>query len=236
MARHRTSTLALTAAALTAALLVTGCSMSGGPVKKAERTYTVDGKVTTVDVATHGGEITVLPVTGGDGKVRVTERYEYSDSKPDPEHRLENGKFTIDKATCGGALHGRCTVSVEVHAPRTADLRLSTSGGNITVRGASGTVAADTRGGNVTLEDCASRSATAHTKGGDVTASFTVVPDSVDGRTSGGDVRIRLPKGTYAVDASTSGGNREVVVPTDEGSAHKVTARTQGGDVRVLGQ
>lgn len=234
MARHRTSTLALAFAAVTAAVLVTGCSMGDGPVKKAERTYTVDGKVTTVDVATHGGEITILPATGGDGKVRVTERYEYSDAKPDPEHRLENGKFSIDKATCAGALHGRCTVSVEVYAPRTADLRLSTTGGNITVRGTSGTVAADTRGGNVTLEDCASRTAAAHTKGGDVIATFTAAPDSVDGRTSGGDVRIRLPKGTYAVEASTAGGNREVGVASDAGSPHKVTARSQGGDVRVL--
>ncbi|KNB52571.1 DUF4097 family beta strand repeat-containing protein [Streptomyces caatingaensis] len=236
MPRRQTRALALAAAVLATATLATGCSMSDtGPVKKAERTYTVDGAVKAVDAATHGGDITVLPLAdggGGDGKVRVTERYEYSKSKPSPGHRLHGGTLSIDKADCGGA--HRCTVSLEIRVPRTAAVTLDSDGGSLTVRGTSGAVTAETKGGDVTIEDSAARSASAHTQGGNVVASFTAVPDTVDGRTSGGDVRIGLPKGTYAVDATTAGGHREVGVATDPGSRHKVAAHTQGGDVRVL--
>ncbi len=72
------------------------------------------------------------------------------------------------------------------------------------------------------------------TSGGNVDLALSTAPDEVSGRTSGGDVTIRLPKGSYAVKAETSGGTRKVSVPKDESSAHKVTARTSGGDVSVV--
>lgn len=215
-----------------AAVLTAGCSMIDGPTKKAERTYTLDGEVKVVDAATNGGNITVVPMEGSGGPVRVTEKYEYSSKKPDPRHSLKDGRFTLERDDCGGSNH-RCTVNVEVLVPRTVAVDLRTSGGNITVRGTSGEIAAHTSGGDITIEDSAAKKATARTSGGTVTATFTRVPDAVDGRTQGGDVEIHVPRDSYAVEASTQGGTREVTVPTDDRSTHAIKAHTQGGDVTV---
>ncbi|MFI7102997.1 DUF4097 family beta strand repeat-containing protein [Streptomyces sp. NPDC050161] len=231
MSRPRVSHLAIGCAAL--AVLTTGCSLSGmGPSKEAERTYTVDGTVSSVAARTSGGSIEVVPVDAG-GPVKVTEKYSYTGSKPHPDHSLKDGRLSLKAASCKD-MGDRCTVSYRVRVPRGTDVDLHTSGGDITVSGMSGSVAAETSGGDITLDDSAARTAKVRTSGGDVTAGFTKVPDDVSGRTSGGDVTIRLPKGSYAVDASTSGGNRKVSVTTDASAAHKVAAHTSGGDVSVV--
>ncbi|MGW1076233.1 DUF4097 family beta strand repeat-containing protein [Streptomyces sp. NPDC002537] len=223
---------AAVAACAAAALLTAGCSMADGPTKKAERTYTVDGKVTVVDAETSGGNITVVPVDAASGPVRVTEKYEYSGQKPDPQHSLQDGRFRLRRDDCGGN-ERKCVVSFEVAVPRTAAVDLRTSGGDISVRGTSGEIAAHTSGGDITIEDCTAKKATARTSGGNVSATFTATPDQVDGGTSGGNVEIRVPRGSYAVDASTKGGDRKVTIPTDDRSAHSVKAHTKGGDVTV---
>ncbi|MEU8685390.1 DUF4097 family beta strand repeat-containing protein [Streptomyces sp. NPDC048611] len=230
MARLRTPHLVLSCAAL--AVMMAGCSLTDyGPVKRAERTYTVDGRVTALSATTHGGNIEVVPVGAG-GPVRVTEKYVYNDSKPSPEHRVENGTLTLKAEECG--MGRRCEVAYRVLLPRDARVDLRTSGGDITVRGAAGGIAAETSGGNITVKDSTARAMKARTSGGNVDLALSTAPDEVSGRTSGGNVTIRLPKGAYAVEATTSGGNRKVSVATDENSAHKVTARTSGGDVAVV--
>ncbi|MBZ4319680.1 DUF4097 family beta strand repeat-containing protein [Streptomyces huiliensis] len=233
MSRNRASLLALSGAALSAALLVAGCSLSDGPVKKAERTYTVRGKVTVIEAGSFGGDITVRPLAEGADKVRVTERYEYSGSKPNPEHSLSDGRFTVKKTDCGNP-GKRCTVHLTVLAPPSVAVDLKTQGGDVTVEGTSGGVDAETSGGDIRVEDSASRSVRAHTRGGNVTVSSTAVPDAVDGRTQGGDVTVRVPQGAYAVEASTSGGNRKVTVPSTAGAPHRIKAVTQGGNVSVV--
>ncbi|MFF8787115.1 DUF4097 family beta strand repeat-containing protein [Streptomyces sp. NPDC015125] len=230
MARLRVPHLVLSCAALT--VLVTGCSVSGfGLTKEAERTYTVKGKVTALSATTHGGDIEVVPIDAG-GSVKVTEKYEYNKVKPSPAHGVKDGRLTLKAEECG--MGRKCAVNYRVLLPRNASVDLRTSGGNITVRGASGGIAAETSGGDITVADSAARTAKARTSGGDVDLALSTAPAEVSGRTSGGSVTIRLPKGSYAVDASSSGGTRKVSVPTDEGSAHKVTARTSGGDVSVV--
>ncbi|MFE6742058.1 DUF4097 family beta strand repeat-containing protein [Streptomyces tubercidicus] len=229
MARPRTSHLVLSCAALS--VLMTGCSLTGfGPDKKAERTYTVHGKVSALSATTHGGDIEVVPVAAG-GSVKVTEKYVYNDRKPSPAHEVKGGRLTLEAEDCG--MGRRCSVAYRVLLPRDASVDLRTSGGDITVRGATGGIAAETSGGDITVEDSTARRAKARTSGGDVDLALSSAPDEVSGRTSGGDVTIRLPKGSYAVDARTSGGSSKVSVPTDKSSAHKVTARTSGGDVSV---
>ncbi|MGA4879008.1 DUF4097 domain-containing protein [Streptomyces lydicamycinicus] len=230
MARLRTSLLVLSCAA--SVVLMTGCSLTGfGPDKEAERTYTVPGKVTALSATTHGGNIEVVPVDAG-GQVKVTEKYVYNERKPSPSHEVKDGRLTLEAEDCG--MGRRCEVAYRVLLPRDASVDLRTSGGDITVRGATGGIAAETSGGDITVKDSTARTAKARTSGGDVDLALSSAPDEISGRTSGGNVTIRLPKGSYAVEATTSGGNRKVSVPTDKGSAHKVTARTSGGDVSVV--
>ncbi|RLU94717.1 hypothetical protein CTZ27_18580 [Streptomyces griseocarneus] len=230
MARRLVPAIALAAAA--AAVLTVGCSVVDGPAKKDERSYTVEGTVSVVDADTSGGNITIVPVDGGSGPVRVTEKYEYSGQKPEPEHSLKDGRFRLKRDDCGGNAR-KCTVSYELTVPRTTAVDLRTSGGDITVRGTSGEIAAHTSGGSIDVEDSTAKKVTVRTSGGDVKASFGAAPDQVDGQTSGGDVKITVPRESYAVDASTKGGNREVTVPTDDRAPRHITARTKGGDVRV---
>ncbi|MFD9812405.1 DUF4097 family beta strand repeat-containing protein [Streptomyces sp. NPDC059080] len=230
MTRLRTVCLALTCAG--AAALTTGCSGVLGPSKSAERTYSVPGDVRTVTATTAGGSIEVVTVDGG-GPVRVTEKYTYHDSRPAPTHSVADGGLTLDASVCRG-LGNNCSVSYRVQVPRATAVDLHTSGGNITVRGTTGSVAAETSGGDVTLDAVAARKARAKTSGGSVSATFTTVPDDVSGTTSGGNVTIRLPRSSYAVEATTSGGDRKVSVPTDPAARHRVVAHTSGGDVSVL--
>ncbi|MEU5207962.1 DUF4097 family beta strand repeat-containing protein [Streptomyces sp. NPDC020742] len=230
MARLRAPHLALSCAALT--VLVTGCSLAGfGPTKEAQRTYTVQGKVTSLAATTHGGNIEVVPVAAG-GSVKVREKYRYNDQKPTPAHGLKDGRLTLKAEECG--MGRTCEVDYRVLLPRDASLDLHTSGGDVTIHGTSGSITAETSGGNITVADSTARRTKVKTSGGDVEVALTAAPDEISGRTSGGDVTIRLPKGSYAVDASTSGGDSKVSVPNDPHSAHKVTAHTSGGDVSVL--
>ncbi|MFC9741256.1 DUF4097 family beta strand repeat-containing protein [Streptomyces noursei] len=232
MARLRAAHLILPCAALT--LLTTGCSLVvGGPRTTAERTYGVDGAVSSLSATSHGGNIEIVPVDAG-GAVKVTEKVTYDGSKPKTTHTLKDGQLTLTAEDCAMGQH--CEVAYRVLLPRTASVDLHTSGGDVTVRGASGGITADTSGGNITVEDTKARTAKVKTSGGDVEMTLGAVPDDLSGRTSGGDVTLRVPKGTYAVDADTSGGSRKVSVATDEGSTHKISARTSGGDVSVLSQ
>ncbi|MGG2463222.1 DUF4097 family beta strand repeat-containing protein [Streptomyces sp. RGM 3693] len=232
MARLRAAHLVLPCAALT--LLTTGCSLAvSGPRTTAQRTYGVDGTVSSLSVTTHAGDIEIVPVDAS-GAIKVTEKAKYDDAKPQTTHTVKDGRLTLTAEDCSSGHH--CEVGYRVLLPRSASVDLHTNGGNITVRGASGGITADTSGGNVTVEDTKARTVKAKTSGGDVEMTLGTVPDDVSGRTSGGNVTLRVPKGSYAVDAGTSGGSRTVSVPTDTGSAHKISARSNGGDVSVLSQ
>ncbi|MFI9046325.1 DUF4097 family beta strand repeat-containing protein [Streptomyces sp. NPDC053427] len=229
MAQLRSFHLVLFGAVLVVGGSLTGCSLAAE--KNAQRTYTVDGKVTAVSATTHGGNIEIVPIAAG-GTVKVTEKYTYNEEKPSPAHAFKDGRLTLKAEECTGS--GRqCAVSYRVLLPRNASVDLHTSGGNITVRGTSGAISAQTSGGNITVADSTARRAKVKTSGGDLDLALASEPDEVSAQTSGGDVTIRVPKGSYAVDASTSGGTRTVSVPTDKGSAHKISARTSGGDVSV---
>ncbi|AJT67286.1 DUF4097 family beta strand repeat-containing protein [Streptomyces chattanoogensis] len=212
-------------------LSLTACSLAYGPTETAQRTYAVDGKVTAVSATTHGGNIEIVPTAAG-GKVKVTEKYEYNDEKPTPSHSVKNGRLTLEAEDCSGSGQ-QCMVGYRVLVPRNTSVDLHTSGGDITVRGTSGTISAETSGGDITVADATARTTQVKTSGGDVDVTLATAPDEVSGQTSGGNVTIRVPKGSYAVDASTSGGTRKVSVPTDGGSAHKISAKSSGGDVTV---
>ncbi|MEV5592301.1 DUF4097 family beta strand repeat-containing protein [Streptomyces sp. NPDC052496] len=230
---HRTTRVALASAALvTVTVAVTGCELTE-KVTESERSYTVDGRTTTLNVTTPGGDIEVVAGDAAGGKVTVTERLVYGERKPATRHALEAGELKLAADDCGG-FRSQCGVSYRVTVPRSVAVKLKTDGGDIDVKGPSGAVDARTSGGNIDLREYAGKQATVHTDGGDIDARWTAVPDRVDARSGGGTVSVRLPQGRYAVDATTSGGNRRVTATVDSGSAHKVKVHSDGGDVEVL--
>ncbi|MFI9061691.1 DUF4097 family beta strand repeat-containing protein [Streptomyces sp. NPDC053429] len=226
---RRLATGATTAAlcAATVSALLTGCSKES---KTDQSSYDVNGTITSLRVDDYAGAIEVVP--GTDSAAKVTEKYAYTDGRPQTTHSLNGGELVLKNSGCGPDAD-TCSVRYRVEIPANATTHLTLGGGDITVRGLSGTTYATSEGGSVAVADSSAKTVTARVGGGDVTVTFAGVPDAVDASTEGGDATVRLPQGAYAVDATTEGGRRAVGVKTDPSSPHKVRAHTEGGDVDV---
>jgi hypothetical protein len=133
----------------------------------------------------------------------------------------------VETASSGGSI----TV-----ADSTGGVRARSSGGSVTVSAATGSVDLESSGGSILGDRLRAGEVHAESSGGGVRLIFAVPPDLVEASSSGGGVEVLLPRvaGGYRVDASSSGGDRVVEVPTDPASAREVSARSSGGDVRVL--
>ncbi|MFB7645994.1 DUF4097 family beta strand repeat-containing protein [Streptomyces sp. NPDC056084] len=215
--------------AVAATALLTACSAT--PPKSGEESYEIKEKATSLRVDNYAGSIEVVAGTGD--VIKVTEKYEYSDGKPPAEHSFKGGELLLKNPGCGSGVD-KCAVKYRVEVPAATAAHLTLGGGEITVRGLSGTTYANSDGGTVRVTDSAAKTVTAAVDGGDATASFSAVPDKVDVESGGGDATVRLPQGAYDVDANTGGGNRKVSVKTDARSPHKIKAKTDGGDVSVV--
>lgn len=154
-------------------------------------------------------------------------------------------RFAVDAESSGGqitvqAVSGAVSANSSgggITVRETGDeVRASSSGGSVTVADATGAVDLESSGGGITGERLRGADARAESSGGGVRLGFATAPQTVEASSSGGGVEIRLPRveGGYRVDASSSGGDRSVDVPTDPASSRSVTARSSGGDVRIL--
>ncbi|MFB7916762.1 hypothetical protein [Streptomyces sp. NPDC056061] len=212
-----------------AASLLTACSLT--PPKTGEESYEVTEKITSLRVDDYAGSIEVV---GGNGDtVKVTEKYEYSDGKPQTEHSVKGGELLLKSPGCGSGAE-KCGVKYIVEVPASTSAHLMLGGGEITVRGLSGATYGKSEGGSVQILESGAKTVTALVDGGDASVSFSAVPNQVRVESGGGDATVRLPQGTYDVDAKTEGGDRKVSVKTDPRSPRKIKARTEGGQAGVL--
>ena len=107
----------------------------------------------------------------------------------------------------------------------------------MTVNGLTGDFQLSTQGGNVDASGVTSRTVTMQSGGGDVTLTFTQVPQNLTITAQGGNVAVILPPGDTKYQISTpdlSGGN--VDIPSslvDPNSSHTITIDSGGGDVTV---
>ncbi|MFI6146504.1 DUF4097 family beta strand repeat-containing protein [Streptomyces sp. NPDC051109] len=212
-----------------ATTLLAGCSSA--PPKTGEQSYEVTEKIASLRIDDYAGGIEVVP--GGGDVVKVTEKYEYGDGQPRTEHSVKGGELVLKSNGCGSG-SDKCAVKYHVEVPASVATHLTLGGGEISVRGLSGTTYAKSDGGSVRITDSSAKTVTAAVDGGDVSLHFVAAPDKVDAGTDGGDSTVRLPEGVYDVDAQTEGGSRTVGVKTDSGSPHKIKAHTGGGNVSVL--
>lgn len=219
--------------ALSGALL-TGCQGGVSNQGTDTRSFTVSDKVTALSIEAPGGDIEVIGDSGG--TVRVTETITYAGDKPKTGREVSGGKLSLSAGSdCGPIEDSDCDVTYHVKVPRTlVSVRLVELGGSITVKNLDGTVDARTTGGSLHASELAGRSLVARVSGGDMTGSFTEVPDKVDVDTNGGDVTVTVPgTASYAVDAQSTGGKKNVSVNTDPGSARTIKLRVVGGDVSL---
>jgi DUF4097 and DUF4098 domain-containing protein YvlB len=182
-------------------------------------TLTVATDIGNVKVlGTDAAEVSVVAVM--DGRDRDIERFKIDAQQTsggvDVTAKMERGWTSFWHGT---DLDVKFTISV----PKSYNVKIETSGGDVEIASLQGTVDGSTSGGNVRVKEVTGQ-VVGSTSGGDVEA--TTINGSVRLETSGGDIRVKAIKGD--VDAETSGGNVSV-----DGVEGKVRAETSGGNVRL---
>jgi Putative adhesin len=117
----------------------------------------------------------------------------------------------------------------------TGNIRLDNSSGDITASGLTGDLQFQDNSGDVVVNGLAATDVVGSDSSGDITLTFTKVPDRVQVRDSSGGVTLVLPPGTaaYNVDASTSSGNKVIAVPRNSSSKHVIIVTDQSGDITI---
>src|SRR5215831_8594831 len=239
-------TVALAVLAGCAAALVSGCHVDSGQLQHQTRTYQVSSPVHTLVISDRVGDV---QVTGGSGRVSVTERIRYRHQLPATAHAVRAGTLTLS-GTCP-ATHV-CDVEYHVRVPPATTVKISDQVGNIRFAALTGQVSAHTSAGGMTLRSLSgpvrvrdnagsisgsalsSATATLGTNVGSIDVSFSAPPATLAATTSVGSISLRLPRGVaYAIHASTIVGSVHVTVPQAGNSAHSITARTRTGSVTV---
>jgi hypothetical protein len=229
-----------------AALAVSGCQVDTGQLKHRAATYAISSPVHTLVINDLVGD---MHVTGGAGRVSVTERITYRHQLPATMHAVRAGTLTLT-GTCPA--HQPCDIEYHVRVPpgttvrineRVGNIRLAaltdqvtahTNAGGIALGSLSGAVRVSDRAGSISGSDMSSATATLTTNVGSIDVSFSAAPATVAASTSVGSISLRLPRGVaYAVHASATVGSVHVTVPQESGSVHSITARTQTGSVTV---
>ncbi|MEO7561089.1 MAG: hypothetical protein ABIT07_00770 [Ferruginibacter sp.] len=196
--------------------------------------------VKNVTLETIGGNISVIAVDGSETRLEVfvnpNNNKENSSSKEEIKRRLEQDydfnisvsgykltaiakpKNTNKTMNWKMALH----ISFKAFVPKIISTDLSTNGGNITLKGISGTQNFFTSGGNLNLENISGK-VKGRTSGGNIYVVNT--KDDIDLSTSGGNIIAGNCSGNLTL--STSGGSLSL-----SGLRGKINATTSGGNVR----
>lgn len=219
------------------ALLLTPVLLQAKITRTVEKTFTVQPGGN-LKASTQGGDITIKTADSGEVRVLVKQTVRTS-SESEADEIL--AKLTLKMEQTGNDVEVESkyeksgprnwfgnwppvSVSFEITVPKSYNLGLNTSGGNIGVASLNGNVRARTSGGNL---------------------EFDRIDGDIDAGTSGGN--ITLHEGTAKARLSTSGGNIDVdraggptEVSTSGGDiklrsvAQLISASTSGGDVHAV--
>jgi Putative adhesin len=165
----------------------------------------------------------------------------------------ENGPLTVSRvANANLDSDGGNVRATDVRGP----LTVNTGDGMLTLDGVSGSLVADTDGGNLLARDLSVATATVGTGNGSADMAFSAAPEMVSVDTGGGNAQLSfaaaprsvtvdtdngmallaLPAGPYAVTDDTDGGPAPVVVPgivNDPTAPRSITVTTDGGGLQI---
>jgi hypothetical protein len=115
------------------------------------------------------------------------------------------------------------------------NVQLDNSSGDITVSGLTGDLRFQDNSGGIVVNGLAGTDVVGSDSSGDVTLTFTKVPERVQIRDSSGGVILVLPPGgtAYDVNASAPAGSTTIAVPRNSSSKHVITVVDQSGDITV---
>jgi DUF4097 and DUF4098 domain-containing protein YvlB len=202
-----------------------------------------------VSVTVPEAAIELLP--SGDGEVHVEVTGWYSGTAPE---------FTVDTAAdetvveggCRVLILSRCSLSVSVAVPASADVRIASTNGTIAVSqmggsldigttngalriaDATGVLSLRTTNGSISVTRATSPEVTATTTNGQVELEFAGAPTEVLARSTNGGITVRVPEGEpYFVDVQTTNGHLRTEVESDRTAERSVTAETTNGSIAV---
>ncbi|MDH2389340.1 DUF4097 family beta strand repeat-containing protein [Streptomyces sp. HNM0663] len=230
---------------------VGGCgSAEAGDAPVERKTFAFGGQALEIDAGNTDIELVTGDVQGVE-VARQVDGWVFMGSGPETVWQLEGGRLTLEvsceaMASSCDSRH-RVTVPSGVGVTVTDDngsvsasgfssaLSLRADNGEVVVRNSSGALELTSENGAVRAEGVSSRQVTAAADNGSVTLSLTAAPDRVEAVSDNGEIVVELPpsKGPYAVSADADNGTADVDVPTDPGSAHVVSARSENGEVTV---
>ncbi|MFD9220383.1 DUF4097 family beta strand repeat-containing protein [Streptomyces sp. NPDC060064] len=244
-------TLLAASGAVVAAVALSGCgSVDAGAAPVESRSFPLTGKTLTID--SDNSEIKLVPADVKDVQVtRQVDGWVFLGDGPEASWEMKDGTLTL-RVTCD-AVSSNCESRHTVKVPRsvavtveddngsvTADgfhtaLKLRSGNGKVTVRDSSGPLELNSDNGEIVTEAVTARTVTARSDNGSIQLGLTAAPDRIESVSDNGEVVIELPRAgaPYAVTATSANGDVNVDVPTADGSAHAVEARSDNGEVTV---
>jgi DUF4097 and DUF4098 domain-containing protein YvlB len=218
--------------------------------ERTERSAFPAAEVTSVDVASSNGSVTIT----GDATDSVAVVAEISDGWRATD---------VDVAVVDGVLRARsscpvlgspwCSTDFRISVPADMEIRVDASNGSVTADGLSGAVDVDTDNGSIEVSELsgtlratndngrivgrrlAVARADASTENGRIELAFVEPPDDVRGRSQNGSIDVVVPDDdvAYRVQLETDNGSTDIAVRTDPSSPHAIDLATDNGSLAV---
>ena len=96
-----------------------------------------------------------------------------------------------------------------------------------------GTLTADTGGGNLSATGLTSPTANVNGEGGSITLGFSTAPTTVQVDTGGGNASLSVPGGPYAITTDTGGSQESVLIGNTPGASSVINVSTEGGELQI---
>jgi DUF4097 and DUF4098 domain-containing protein YvlB len=204
------------------------CSSANG--KTDEQSYDVAEQVESLIIDARAAAV---KVEAGDGAIKVTETYHYSEDKPRTSHEVSGTALRLTESGCATD-ELRCNVEFKIRVPAATAVQITTRAGAISLADLTGDVTVVTDAGAVEGKGIGADSVSVKTQAGATSLQFAEPPASVEASTELGAIAVKLPSGTsYAVDVSTTAGGSDIKVQQDPASPHRLSLRTNLGAIKV---
>ena len=183
-------------------------------------------------IPTESGKELITSLVAGGIEISTWDKNEVNIKVFGNDEAEEKIVFSAEPTSTGVKVEGKqkdknnfknLTIRVEITVPKNYDLKLYSSGGNLTVKDISGKIETITSGGNIKIDNT-SGNLEAYTAGGNVTIS--VSSGDIKVSTSGGKISVDEFNGN--VDVSTAGGDIVLI-----GKNGRIDASTAGGSIKL---
>ncbi|HMQ78147.1 MAG TPA: hypothetical protein PKE39_07600 [Ignavibacteria bacterium] len=183
-------------------------------------------------ISTESGKELITSLVAGGIEISTWDKNEVNVKVYGNDEAEEKIIFTAEQTSTGVKVEGKqkdqknvrnLTIRVEIVVPKSYDLKLYSSGGNLSVKDITGKIETNTSGGNIKIDNTAGN-LEAYTAGGNV--SISISSGDIKVSTSGGKITVDDFNGN--VDVSTAGG--DIVL---EGKNGKIDASTAGGSIKL---